>query len=122
LSAGTSLIPRLTDIVDAAELIRIEMSDVTLDAFEGDMRKRWIIERGIEIISEASRRLPDDLKSRHPSIPWRKVAGIGNVLRHEYENVAHDVIWKVAHHDLPPLAAICRAELDEAKRQDPTRP
>jgi uncharacterized protein with HEPN domain len=53
-----SSVPRLTDIIEAIELIRNEMSHVTLDAFEPDRRKRWLVERGIEIISEASRRLP----------------------------------------------------------------
>ncbi|HME21794.1 MAG TPA: HepT-like ribonuclease domain-containing protein [Acetobacteraceae bacterium] len=47
---------RLTDIVDAIEIIRSEMAGVTLAAFETDRRKRWLVERGIEIISEASRR------------------------------------------------------------------
>jgi uncharacterized protein with HEPN domain len=45
------------------------------------------------MISEASRRLPDQLKDRYPEIPWKKVAGIGNVLRHDYENVVPDALW-----------------------------
>jgi uncharacterized protein with HEPN domain len=87
------------------------MAGVTLDALEPDRRKRWLVERGIEIISEASRRLPDALKARHPSIPWPKVAGIGNVLRHDYEHVPHDVLWRVVCDDLPPLEKVCREEL-----------
>ena len=47
-----------------------------------------MVEPGVEIISEASRRLTDDVKTRHPEIPWQKVAGIGNVLRHDYESIA----------------------------------
>jgi uncharacterized protein with HEPN domain len=45
------------------------MAGVTLDAFEPDRRKRWLVERGLEIISEASRHLPAALKARHASIP-----------------------------------------------------
>ena len=85
---GSSPVARLVDIVGAIELIRIEMDGVTLEAFEVNRRKRWLIERGIEIISEASRRLSPAVKARHPEIPWPKVAGIGNVLHHEYEEVA----------------------------------
>nr|WP_294507592.1 HepT-like ribonuclease domain-containing protein [uncultured Rhodopila sp.] len=44
--------------------------------------------RCLEIISEASRRLPEEMKSRHPSIPWRNVGAAGNIFRHEYEKVA----------------------------------
>lgn len=51
------------------------------------------------------------LKTRHPEIPWAKVAGIGSVLRHDYERIAPDVIWKLATVDLPFLDAACRDEL-----------
>jgi uncharacterized protein with HEPN domain len=51
------------------------------------------------------------LKSRHLEIPWPKVAGIGNVLRHDYEQVAHDVLWHVVHNDLPVFGRACRDEL-----------
>ena len=112
--ATPASVPRLTDIVEAIELIRSEMAGVTLQAFEPDKRKRWLVERGIEIISEASRHLSDELKARHPEIPWQKVAGIGNVLRHEYEHVAHDVLWHVVRDDLPPLEKACRDELARA--------
>jgi uncharacterized protein with HEPN domain len=95
--------PRLTDIVEAIAHIRSELAGVPLAAFEGDWRKRWLVERGVEIISEASRRLPVALKARHPEIPWRKVAGIGNILRHEYERIAPDVLWRLAQEDLPAL-------------------
>ncbi len=94
------------------------MHGVTLDAFEADIRKRWLVERGIEIVSEASRRLPEDLKVRHPEIPWRKVAGIGNVLRHDYGNVSAPVMWKLVQDDLTLLETVCRAELAAAGNQD----
>ena len=106
-----SQIARLTDIIEAVELIRSEMAGVTLQTFEPDKRKRWLVERGVEIFSEASRHPSDELKARHPEIPWSKVAGIGNVLRHEHERVAHDVLWRVVRDDLLPLETVCRAEL-----------
>jgi uncharacterized protein with HEPN domain len=117
--SSPSPVPRLSDIIEAIELIGSEMAGVTLETFEPDRRKPWLVERGIEIISEASRRLPDDLKARHPDIPWPKVAGVGNVLRHDYEHVEHDVLWRVVHDDLPQLEKICREELaaDRAREQ-----
>ncbi|MDF2116939.1 DUF86 domain-containing protein [Roseiarcaceae bacterium H3SJ34-1] len=94
------------------------MRGVSLDAFEADWQKRWLVERGIEIISEASRHLSDDLKDRHPEIPWRKVAGIGNILRHGYHHAAPDILWKLADEDLASLDRVCRAELEIAKGRE----
>jgi uncharacterized protein with HEPN domain len=114
----SSPVARLTDIIEAIELIQNDMVGVTLDAFETDRRKRWLVERGIEIISEASRRLPSAMKTRHPEIPWPKVAGIGNIPRHEYQDVAHDVLWHVVHDNLPPLKTVCLDELAAARQAD----
>ena len=84
---------------------------MTLDVFEGDWQKRWLVERGVEIISEASRHLTDEVKVRHPEIPWSKVAGIGDVLRHEYARIAPDVLWRLSQDELAPLERVCREEL-----------
>ncbi|HEX4077332.1 MAG TPA: HepT-like ribonuclease domain-containing protein [Rhizomicrobium sp.] len=112
-----SAIARLSDILEAIGNILTLTTDVSLEQFEGDWQKRWLVERGIEIISEASRRLPDDLKQRHPEIPWQRVASIGNVLRHEYERVAPAILWKVAQDELQPLEEVCRIELGQMKNQ-----
>ncbi|HEY0524017.1 MAG TPA: HepT-like ribonuclease domain-containing protein [Stellaceae bacterium] len=53
------------------------------DRFVADLRTVYAVTRCLEIISEALRRLPDDLKARHPQIPWRDIAGAGNVYRHD---------------------------------------
>lgn len=118
-----SLIPRLTDIVEAIERINGVLEDVSLEEFENDWQQQWIVERGVEIISEASRHLTDDLKARNPEIPWQKVAGIGNVLRHDYESIAAPVLWKLVQADLPALEKVCRSELaaEERRLRTPTR-
>jgi len=105
----------IADIVEAIEHIKSE----TLDDFERDWRKRWLVERGVEIISEASRHLSEELKARHPEIPWPKVAGIGNVLRHDYARIAADVMWHVSQNELADLERVCRDELaKERTRED----
>ena len=50
------------------------------------------------------------MKARHPEIPWRKVAGVGNVPRHEYESTAPEVLWSVVRDDLPLPDTVCRDE------------
>ncbi|KWV47828.1 hypothetical protein AS156_19570 [Bradyrhizobium macuxiense] len=65
----------------------------------------------MEIISEASRRLPADLKARHPGIAWRQMAGAGNVYRHDYEDVAAQLVWDTVERALPPLRAVIEQEI-----------
>ena len=66
---------------------------------------RDAVERGIEIISEASRHLPEDLKAEHPEVSWRNAAGIGNIIRHGYDVVDDQAIWNTIEQSLPPLRA-----------------
>jgi len=113
-----SAVARLTDIVEAIELICSEMDGVSLTAFAPDRRRQWLVERGIEIICEASRRLLAELKARHAHIAWAKVAGIGNVLRHDYEHVAYDLLWRIVRDELPVLDKVCREELSAAMGRD----
>jgi len=65
------------------------------------------------VISEASRRLSDDLKARYPSIPWKQMAAAGNVYRHDYQDVAALRIWDTVQIALPPLRTVIEQELGE---------
>jgi uncharacterized protein with HEPN domain len=114
--APHSLITRLSDILEAIERIKEAVGNMPLDAFEADWQKQWLVERGVEILSEASRHLTDTLKNRHPEIPWRKVARIGNVLRHAYGSVAPPLMWTLVRDDLPLLERMFRAELAATQR------
>jgi uncharacterized protein with HEPN domain len=78
----------LNDIHRHIILAQPFVKGMTYDALRDDLRTTYAVTRCPEIISEASRRLPDELKARHPSIAWRDMAGAGNVYRHDYEDVA----------------------------------
>jgi uncharacterized protein with HEPN domain len=79
-------------------------------------------ERGVEIASEANRHLTAELKARRSEIRWPKVAGIGNVLRHGYENISAPVIWALVRDDLPPLERVCREKLAAAQAREQQKP
>jgi uncharacterized protein with HEPN domain len=79
--------------------------------FADDLRSFHAVTRCLEIISEASRRIPGDIKARYPAIQWRQMADAGNKYRHEYEDVAQQVVWATVHDALPPLRFIVAAEL-----------
>jgi uncharacterized protein with HEPN domain len=68
--------------------------------------------RCLEIISEASRRLPAELKSRHSHIEWQRIAAAGNIIgMHNYDNVAEQTVWKTVHEALPALQKVVEEEL-----------
>jgi uncharacterized protein with HEPN domain len=103
----------LRDILRHIDLAAEFVAGVDRAAFDADLRTIYAVTRCLEIISEASRRLPNDLKARHPSIAWKQMAGAGNVYRHDYENVAARYVWDTVQLALPPLRAVIERELAE---------
>jgi uncharacterized protein with HEPN domain len=102
----------LRDILHHIELATGFASGFTPTAFKKDLRTVYAVTRCLEIISEASRRLPDDMKARHPGIAWKQMAGAGNVYRHDYEDVAAEFVWETVQRALPPLKVVIESELD----------
>jgi uncharacterized protein with HEPN domain len=97
------------DIVEAIERVEEITRGKSLEEFEASWQLRWLVQRAIEIISEASRAIPDHLADTRPEIPWRRVRGIGNVLRHDYEGLSDRLIWNVVIDELPRLKAAIEA-------------
>jgi len=82
-------------------------------SFLQDRIAQRAVERCLEVISEASRKIPAPMQAAHPEIPWRKVAGIGNVLRHDYDEIDLGVIGTAATVEVAPVRAAVRAMLAE---------
>jgi uncharacterized protein with HEPN domain len=72
------------------------LDGLTRDSFERSPLHFYAVTRALEIISEASRRLPDDVCERHPHLPWRAIRDVGNFYRHEYDNVLEAYVWETA--------------------------
>jgi uncharacterized protein with HEPN domain len=87
--------PALHSILEAIDGIETATLGKTIDDYAASRLLRHGIQRGIEIISGAARRIPDELQNSQPQIPWARIAGIGNVLRHEYHRVSDTVVWNV---------------------------
>lgn len=108
--------PVLQEMCEAIDGIETALAGKTFVDFQQDWLLRHGVQRGIEIISEASRHLPTALLARHPEIPWDQVKGIGSILRHEYHRISDKVIWIVAVERLAPLKAaieVMQASLKE---------
>jgi uncharacterized protein with HEPN domain len=103
---------RLRDVLDNIEAIQIFTARMDFAAFSADRKTLYAVTRALEIISEASRRLPDDLKQRHKDVDWIAVAAAGNVYRHEYEAVDEMQLWNTVQHELGALRRVVTAELE----------
>jgi uncharacterized protein with HEPN domain len=108
--------PALQAIRDAIEGIEGAVRGKTLDDFRANWLIRHGVQRGIEIISEAARRVPPELQARQSNIPWAQIIGIGDVLRHEYHRVSDALIWNVVQDYLPPLKGAIAAIEAELKK------
>jgi uncharacterized protein with HEPN domain len=87
------------------------VAGMNYETFQNDDRTVYAVTRCLQIISEASRRLPVELKAPHPSIEWREMAAAGNIYRHEYEDVAARRVWRTLTVNLPPLRIVVEQEL-----------
>jgi len=99
----------LHDILETIERVEQITDGKTFADFEQSWELRWLVQRAIEIISEASRAIPDELKATRPEIPWPRVRGIGNVLRHDYAAISDPIIWKVVTDEFPSLKRAIKA-------------
>jgi uncharacterized protein with HEPN domain len=110
---------RLADIIDNVDAIHEFTADLDFPAFQADRKTIYAVVRALEIISEASRRLPDDLLRRHPEIDWAAVAAAGNVYRHDYEAVDEALIWHTARHGLAALRKVAGEEMPDWQADPP---
>lgn len=85
----------LEHILEAIQDIERFIAGMTYEEFLADRKTRAAVERCIEIVSEASRRVPEAMKADHAQIPWSKIAGVGNILRHEYDRVRPAAVWEI---------------------------
>lgn len=99
----------LTEMLDAISGIQNAVRGKTLANFEREWLLKHGVQRGIEIISEAARHIPLELKARRPETPWKQIVAMGSVLRHDYHRIADTIVWRVVTDDLPPLKAAVEA-------------
>src|ERR1700687_3388932 len=90
-------------MLEAIANIEADIAGYDFEKFRADRRTRQLVERNLEILSEARRRLPEELKLDEARIPWRAIAVIGNVLRHDYHEAYPAVLWDPCQKDLKPL-------------------
>lgn len=114
--AGRSPTLALVHMLDAIELLSTLLAQTgTVEALGADWRNRAAAERMVEITSEASRRLPPAWLDAFPHVPWKQIAGIGNVLRHEYDRVSLRILVDLTGEPLETLRDAVELLLDRER-------
>jgi len=104
---------RIEDILDALGQIRVYVGRLDESAFRSNRLTFDAVVRNLEIIGEAARHVPPEVRIRFPAIPWADMADMRNVLSHEYFGVDVGLVWRTAVEDLPALQPALEALLKE---------
>ena len=98
----------LWDMREAARLIANFLQGATYTHFMSDKMMQSAVERQLEIIGEAARRITPEYQQAHPDIPWRGMIGLRNILTHDYGEVKHDRVWLIASTSITELVDYTR--------------
>jgi uncharacterized protein with HEPN domain len=107
----------LDDILDAIEKIENYVEGLTFEEFSEDSKTVDAIVRNFEIIGEATKRIPLEIKEKYPQIPWKMMAGTRDKLIHEYFGVNLQVLWKAVKEDLPPVKRSIKSLLEKMDKE-----
>ncbi|MCB8958907.1 MAG: DUF86 domain-containing protein [Ardenticatenales bacterium] len=97
------LVNVLKHIRDEINFLRLSAANLSKDAFLADETSKRAFVRSLEIIGEAVKQIPAHRREAHPNIPWRAIAGMRDVLIHNYFGVDYDIVWDVVHTQLDAL-------------------
>ena len=93
----------LEDILDAMEKAEAMLSDVDLETFKEDYQINFAVVRALEIIGEATKRLPESFREQHSDIPWKDMAGMRDRIIHGYDTVNLEIVWATVKNRIPEL-------------------
>ncbi len=103
----------LEDVFDAIRKVRAYTAGCSSETFAADEKTVDAVVRNLEMIGEAVKNIPDDVRRKHPDVQWRKIAGLRDILIHAYFGIDLDIVWDVVQNKLPALEQQVQAILHE---------
>lgn len=102
----------LRHIAAEADYLLERSASLTFETFSQDETLRRAFVRSLEIIGEATKKIPDDFRAQHPQVAWRAMAGMRDRLIHDYFGVDYDLVWDVVRNRIPELRTQISALLE----------
>ena len=105
-------------ILESIELIKRYTEGRSLEEFLNDVQFQDSVIRRLEIIGEAVKNIPDDIKKEHPEIPWKEIAGMRDIVVHGYFGIDLELTWRTVERDIPELERKISAIYEELKSSE----
>jgi len=107
------LLDYLQDILYAIERAENFVADMDYVDFEADEKTSFAVVRALEIVGEASKKIPSEMRKKYPDVPWKEMAGMRDKLSHDYFGVNLHRVFETVRRDLPPLRASLQKIVEE---------
>ena len=93
----------LKDILEACKKLMYYSAGITFEQFSKDDMRYDAILHNLEIIGEAAKHVPEEIKSKYPKVEWRRISGLRDIVAHVYFGVSDEIIWDVTKNNIPSL-------------------
>lgn len=100
------------DMIEAANKAADFVQGMSEAQFLADEKTQFAVVRALEIIGEAAKKVPSEVKAKHPDLPWKEISGMRDKLVHDYFGVNASVVWRTTSQDVPTIVASLRRMLD----------
>jgi len=103
----------IQDILEAIGEVEDFTAGIQFDDFVEDKKTVNAVVRSLEVIGEAAKKIPDNLRDKYPEIPWKRMTGMRDKLIHEYFGIDLEIVWEVVNNELPPIKPLIQKVLEE---------